>query len=485
MQKNKCICSVARIRLSITGKHGPITHVITVLMRLPHVAIIAILTVAPAALGCRCPSGGCVPATPCIPCDLAQTPGEAGPPDLMRVVPDCTLEDCQLQSLPAPTDTYYLLTPSDAQCRAATNAAVPNMIELEEHWASIVIECDSKYVARNMCLLRDLLELRSADLRNKAAASALELFYQLAALEARRHYLDMAIDETSKTLERAEGLREADLDIPVDRDEIGAQLASLEDDRLELEYTRLQLTGQLQRLIGCPVSEQNFIWPQVDWTPDMTPVDANAELAWALPRRYDVRAIKLVWCNLQKSTLRVARGVLNVADGSVGSVEPTDGWIHRLRCIRCTDAEVGIRCKQLEIFYNDTETLATAEIKGAAFQVVLQQQRVAHAREAVDGRRAFLYELTAKREADDVPVFQVSQARTRLYTAEAELIQQVASLKIAQANLKRTQAALGEECGFVPDLCREGCCDGACACSKVRTCKPCQLPCTCAKCQGK
>ena len=232
--------------------------------------------------------------------------------------------------------------------------------------------------------------------------------------------------------------------MPVERDELGAQLAALEDDRLQLDFQRLQLTGQLQKLIGCPVSEQNFFWPEVDWTPDMTPVDADAELAWALPKRYDLRAIDLVWCNLEKSTLRVARGVLNVADGGVGSVEPTEGWIHSLRCIRCSDPEVDVRCRQLQMFYDDTEQLATAEIKGAVFQVVLQQQRVAHARAGCRGParlRLRARRQTRRRRRAGVPVRPGPHAR--LYTAESDLIEQVALLKIAQAQLKRAQASLG------------------------------------------
>jgi hypothetical protein len=356
------------------------------------------------------------------------------------------------------------------------------MIELEQHWAGVVIECDSRYVQRNMCLLRDLLELRSADLRNKAAGAALETFFQLAGLEARRHYLDRAIEETSNSLDRARALRKVDLDVPVDRDELGAQLAELQDQRLQLDFLRLQLNGQLQKQIGCPVSEQNFLWPQVDWTPDMTPVDADAELAWALPRRYDLRAINLMWCNLEKSTLRVARGVLNVADGAVGSVEPTEGWIHRLRCIRCNEHEVAVRCRQLQMFFDDTQQLATADIKGAAYQVVLQQQRVAHAREAAEDRRANVEELVALRDPEDVAVFELSQARARLYTAESNLIEAVAALKIAQATLQRAKSTLGEECGFAPRLCREGCCNGACTRCQPPTCRPGDLPCYCEEC---
>jgi hypothetical protein len=272
--------------------------------------------------------------------------------------------------------------------------------------------------------------------------------------------------------------------VPVQREQLAAQLATLQDDRLELGFQRLQLTGRLQKLMGCPVSEQNFFWPEIDWTPDLTPVDADAELAYGLPRRYDLRAINLMWCNLDKSTLRVARGVLNVADGGVGSVEPTEGWIHRLRCIRCNGAEVGVRCRQLQMFFSDTEQLATGEIKGAAFQVVLQQQRVAHAREAVANQRTYVHELEALRDADDVPVFRLTDARTRVYTAEAELIQQVALLKIAQSNLKRAQAELGEECGFTAKLCREGCCTGACTECQPPTCR-CTPACPCENCRQK
>lgn len=452
-------------------------------MRLPVIAIIAVLCVATATTGCRCPSGCCVPATPHVPCDLDLTVPENVPPDLMRLVPDCEKEDCQLQPLPAPTDTYQLLTAEDVQCRAATNAAVPNMLDLEQHWATIVMECDSKYVARNMCLLRDLLELREADLRNKASGTALEAFYHLAGLEARRHYLDLGIEETAKSVERAANLRASDLPAPDDPDQLRVQLAELQDQRLQLDYLRLQLTGQLQKVIGCPVSEQNFFWPQVDWTPNLTPLDADGELAWSLPRRYDLRAISLVWCNLEKSTLRVARGVLNVADGGVGSVEPTEGWIHRLRCFRCNGHEVDVRCRQLQIFFNDTEQLATGEIKSAVFQVSLQQQRVAHARAAVEARRETLHELTAKRDVDDVAVFQLSQAKARLYTAESDLIEQVTALKVAEVQLHRAEANLGEECGFVPHLCREGCCTGACTRCQARTCRPGELPCKCDHCR--
>ncbi|RIK72537.1 MAG: hypothetical protein DCC67_19155, partial [Planctomycetota bacterium] len=353
-----------------------------------------------------------------------------------------------LQPLPSPDETYAILTPADCQCRAATNANVANMIALEEHWASVIIECDSKVVQANLCLQRDLLELHAADVRNKAAAAALEAYYQLAGLEARKHYLELAIVETARSVQRADQLRQSGLEVDIDREALAMRLNELEDQRLQLQYARIQLNGQLQKQLGCPISEQSFFWPQADWQPNMTAIDAEAEVAAGLPNRFDLRGVELALCNLEKTTLRVARGVLGVADSTLGSVEPVEGLVHRLRCIPCSDHELDVRCRQLEMLYRDTEQLATAEIKSAAYEVVLQQQRVALAWEAAHQRRNGLDSLMARRDAEDVPVFEVSSARGRLYDAEAKLVEQLADLKIAEVRLRRAQAALAAECGF-------------------------------------
>jgi hypothetical protein len=58
-----------------------------------------------------------------------------------------------------------------------------------------------------------------------------------------------------------------------------------------------------------------------------------------------------------------------------------------------------------------------------------------------------------------------------LYEAEVDLIDQVVALEMAKVDLRRAQGELARECGFVPQLCCEGCCDGAC-------CK-----CSCSKCK--
>jgi hypothetical protein len=395
----------------------------------------------------------------------------------MRLTPDCETEPCHLQPLPEPNETYCLLDPWVCQCTAAANSTPANMVELERHWARIIIECDSRYVQRNMRLQRDLLSLHASSLRNKAAAGAAEACYRLASLEAREKYLDLAIEEIEKSVRRVEKFEAAGLPIEVDDESLSTRLNELRDQRLQLQFARIQINGQLQQLLGCEICEANFYLPQVDWTPDLTPVDACVAVTEGLNYRHDIRGLDLLLCKLEKSTLRVARGVLAVADGTLGSVEPTEGWIHRLRCICCNDAEVGVRCKQLSMLHDDTQRLATAQIKNAVYEVTMQQQRIVLARKSVQQRRQRLLELQAKRDVEEVPVFEISQARGAVYEAESHLIEQVAALKIARVHLRMAQGRIVYDCGYPPQLCSEGCCDGACTKCQPPTCKQPLCPC--------
>jgi len=400
--------------------------------------------------------------------ELATVDGE--PPDLVQGADSDSKAD--LLPLPAPSETYQLLDAATCQCNAATNASVANMVELERHWARIVMECDSKGVRKNLCLDRDLLALHATGIRNTAAASALEAFYQLAGLEAQKHYLQRGIEETERTLKRLDEFRQKGLAIPkgVDRSSVALRLRTLQDQKLQLDFLRIQLNGQLQKLMGCSLDEFAFYWPQADWQPDLTPVDVQSELTHGLANRTDLRGLSLVICRLEKQTLPVGRAVLKFADGTVGSVEPIDGWIHVARCFRCNKSELPVRRRQLAIFYHDTELAATAEIKSAAYKITLQQQRVRVAQQKVQELRDRLQELTEARNVQDIAIFEISKVRVQTYEAESDLVRQVVGLQVARVGLRKAQGTLAQECGFSPVLCCEGKCDGARTPCSDKTC---------------
>ncbi len=430
-------------------------------MQLRILAIIVIFPLAAVLAGCACPCAKCgVPRTPRAPCvhDLCDCQGP--PPDIASEIPVTG----ELLPLPAPTETYQLLDVVTCQCNAATNNPVANMVELERHWAQVIIQCDTKAVQENYCLDRDLLSLHACQIRNDSAAAALTAFYQLAGLEAQHHYLDHALGESERTLSRVENMREAGIELPdgIDRTTVLKQINQMEDQLTQMEYLRLQLNGQLQKLIGCPLNEHAFYWPEIDWHPQMNPVDAELELAVGLQNRQDLRGLELLLCNLEKVKLPVARGVLQYADSTLGSVEPRDGIVHTLRCFHCYEHEVPVRCRQLAMFYDDTESKATAEIKNAVYKIGLQQHRVVIAQQTLLDFRDRLIELTKTRDVEDVAIFQISGLRVEIDEAELKLIEQVVGLKLAQVELKKAQGMLANECGFLPKLCLEECCNGAC-----------------------
>jgi hypothetical protein len=146
----------------------------------------------------------------------------------------------------------------------------------------------------------------------------------------------------------------------------------------------------------------------------------------------------------------------------LGSVEPRDGLIHLARCFHCNKSELPIRCRQLAMLHADTENLAIAEIKSAAYKIVLQQQRAANTQQTVEKLRSRVEELTKIRGVEDISIFEISKARGDLYKVESKLIEQVVALEVAKVDLRKTQGLLALECGFDPKLCCEGCCDGAC-----------------------
>jgi hypothetical protein len=128
----------------------------------------------------------------------------------------------------------------------------------------------------------------------------------------------------------------------------------------------------------------------------------------------------------------------------------------------------------LALIYEDTEAKTTAEIKNSAYKITHQQSRIVLAQESVLDLRKRVEELEKTRDSENVAIFQISEARTDLDQAEADLIQQVVDLKLAQVDLKKAQGMLANECGFLPQLCLEGCCDGACTRCEGGLCGNCQ-----------
>src|SRR5690606_36473906 len=107
-------------------------------------------------------------------------------------------------------------------------------------------------------------------------------------------------------------------------------------------------------------------------------------------------------------------------------------------------------------------TKTTAEIKNAAYKITLQHSRIVLAQETVLDLRTRIKELEKTQDTDNASIFTISRVRIDLDQAEADLVEQLITVKIAQVELKKAQGMLATECGYAPQLCLEDCCDGAC-----------------------
>ena len=222
----------------------------SIIMLLRLLALTMIVPLSAVLTGCACPSGACgVPGTPSAPCvdELTVPDGE-----LPSFVDLASVE--ALLPLPAPTETYQLIDASTCQCRSATNMPKANLVELERHWAKIVIECDTENVGKNLCLDRDLLALRATGLRNEAAGTALEAFYQLAGIETQKHYLQMGIEASQLTLNRIDRLQSKGIELPgkVDRSVVISQLSELERSEITARFFTYSIERPTPKINGLP-----------------------------------------------------------------------------------------------------------------------------------------------------------------------------------------------------------------------------------------
>jgi hypothetical protein len=408
-------------------------------------------------VGCRCASQNCVPSTAKAPCPGLTTLA-------MPIVPDVTGVTADVYRLPTPTQDYRLLDEFECQCTAAANGYLANMLRLEQHLAQVFAECETNTVSRNLYLQRNILSLYTADKRGISASNAMVAFYYLTELETAIPFLDGVIEETTAASRRAHQLAEQDLAPDIDPTDLDRQILELQSRRAELDLRRIELNGQLQRLLGCTLSEYEFFWPHVENGIMVEPIDVEAAVAVGLTTRQDLRMIRLVMCNLDDETLPVVQRFLGAVDGALGTATVQDGLIHQLRCIACSDHEVPVRCRQLRILLDDAERAATVQIRLAAYEAQSHYQQIAIAREKAESWRQRLAVLKAKRGIDDTTVFDESTAQNELYQAEIDLIHRVTQLRLARLALRHAQGLLPGECGFEPVLCCPPCNNGLDCC---------------------
>lgn len=356
--------------------------------------------------------------------------------------------DRALGSSPSPT-RFRVLRAVEVQCLAAANSPLAKLYEVE---SEAVLANSSRRGQQAAVTQSKLMAYRAVDERNEAAAAALELFYSLAEAEANRDILQRSIEEIDRAAANLEELKQSGLKMPGDRSAFRRQKLDWLDRHIQLSAAIQQMQGQLQQLCGFEMDQTTPIWPEVDLTVIVTPVEAEAAVFEGLANRADLGALQMLAGSSDADTLPAVRSGMQAISPGLGASIAAKRFLGNRSA---DDGEAQSRQSQLAQAQVDAEQNATREIREAAWNVETRLREIAVAKQRLEVWRQRIAALEEKRKSDGVTAFDLAAARLELHRAESELVHRVIAWKIAEVKLKQAQGLLAAECGYgLPGCCR-------------------------------
>ncbi len=362
-----------------------------------------------------------------------------------RTEPDLrTLAKTPIKQVSATEGTEYRrVTEPICQRLAAQNASLANALDAEgsvpvgRETAADKLKQTTRYFA-------------ALELRNRAAADALERFFQLAGAESQTDFPRAAFPVVDDLLKKAKAARAANVRFPLDP-------ADLERQRLQT-FTQLEqaetesdlLNIDLKRRLGLSASFER-LWPSGDFGIDTDPVNAEQAVNAALADRPELRGLRAVHADLTPDTLPLAREQLRAASPLLGGSPPAPRGLPRFlfhnRAEAKARAELEVRKKQLAERINEREREVADEARAAAVSLNAQTRRVQLARDRLDAWTATRADATRKREANQ-PGAELLEAQATLdwLKARAEVVAEVMTWHQTRVQLKAAQGWLSWEC---------------------------------------
>ena len=341
----------------------------------------------------------------------------------------------------------------EAECLrlAAANSAPADALGEENRVPSAPGDCD----AATDQLRRTLRYHAALELRNRAAADALDRFFQLADAEARADLLRQSLPIADDLHDRARRAKAAGVRFPLApadvqrrRSELASQL-----DRAELGSRLLDV--DLKRRVGLPYEPAGQrLWPAGDFAIDPTPADPAEAANAALADRPELRGLRALYHGLTVETLPDARDYLKAANSLLGGGRPPLPLrrLNRVLARRDTGptaeqvAELEVRRKQLLNLVTAREREVADEARAAALALNAQAERVAAARDRLRVREEELAEAVKKREANQRGAeLEEAQARLDVLAARGEVAAEVAAWHQARVKLRAAQGWLAWE----------------------------------------
>jgi len=366
--------------------------------------------------------------------------------------------DCPEGNPCAPT-SVELVDESQAQCLAAANSVLGNLLERE---ACVLEKCQHggrKLQCANS-LLQSVLRYQAIAERNRAASASLKVYYGLIATYEQEKVLEAIQSELKKAQQRIELVEAKGLEIPGDPAEISRQQNELSIQWEELKLRRSTLVNQLRTLLGAESYRCADLRPTSNLDVEFECLDVETAIIIALENRADLAVQRRLCCCLDEDTLPAIRAVMQATNGLLGSQLSSSKlcgigfrwWRNRIAAKRDL-CELNLRrgqvCQQME----DQQREIEQEICQAAFAIEVRRNQLQLSLQNVAAWSNSIEHITVQQMTEDATVFAKTEAVIGKLQAETVVVNHALQLKIAEVDFRSAQGLLAVECGYcVADL---------------------------------
>ncbi|HVU90174.1 MAG TPA: TolC family protein [Pirellulales bacterium] len=353
---------------------------------------------------------------------------------------------------PRPPGNYHALSKAECQCLAVRASQLGNLFDGERR--ALAAREDARHCSHeDNSLTYDVLRTAALEARNRSAADALNIYYQLELNEARHDLLGRSLNEVGAAVQNVDRLRGQGLKLPADQDQFARREFELRDQQVQVEGAVTQLDMELWQQIGMrPSVPYERLWPTDPLTVVVEPQDIEAEVQLGLATRPEGGMLRRLRRSLDGDSLGSVRAALSQVSPLLGLAPPSSdcdglfGLLGALRKLHEAQRELPERRRQLNQYAQNREQEIAVEIREAAEMVDVRLRQVALAKENLDQLARRSADTEARAKTGGLNFADVSTARLATLQAEGDLLEKVVHWKIAQVRLAQAQGALVAEC---------------------------------------
>jgi outer membrane protein TolC len=308
--------------------------------------------------------------------------------------------------------------------------------------------------AKQRAFQESMLLYSAWEIRDQAAGTALEWYYQLAGSEAKSDLLTESLKEGRKIQQGIEGLKKQGLRLPAPIEEYQRQVVELQLQESQNQLAIEQLNSKLRQSIGQD-SKAGRILPDPSTPLGMeSPPDVEAAVKLGLQQRPQLLLLRSMIDNLDRDTLGSARSFLQMLSPLLAMSSPGPnckllkifGKILHIQPGQEDEVE-RIRA-QLSDYLRERERTVEAEIREAVYEIRAHREATILARQAAGSWQERIQNLEKQRAEGIRGVAELSKTHLDWYKARGEVVKEFIDWKIAVVKLKRAQGVLPAECGY-------------------------------------